>query len=138
MLVPVPGHFLGVAQVQPALVGHSCLNRIGIKKTAVRNKIAQHLAKARGCAISKTEAEAYLAAGGGVSDFFFLPFFFPSFFGGASSAKEMETAPSASDRPSINVINFFICFEFSLKISDECFALRRSSQCQMNVALTDH
>ena len=48
----------------------------------------------------------------GASDFFFLPFFFGA---GVSSppAKEMETAPRASDRPSINVINFLIMLDFS-------------------------
>ena len=60
---------------------------------------------------------------GGASDFFFLPFFFGA---GASSppANETETAPKASDRPSINVINFLIlCVNLLFDFSDDCLAL---------------
>lgn len=50
-----------------------------------------------------------------------MPFFFFFFFVGAGvvsspPAKEMETAPKASDRPSINVINFLILITFSLSL----------------------
>src|SRR5258708_2701674 len=51
----------------------------------------------------------------GSASFFFFPFFF-SFFGGSFWAKETETAPIASDRPSIKVINFLMCLEFSFRI----------------------
>jgi hypothetical protein len=55
-------------------------------------------------------------------DFFFLPFFLVG--AGASSAKETETAPRASDRPSIKVINFLIVLVILLfDFSDDCLAL---------------
>ena len=55
-------------------------------------------------------------------DFFFLPFFLVG--AGASSAKDTETAPRASDRPSINVINFLIlCVNLLFDFSDDCLAL---------------
>ena len=49
------------------------------------------------------------------SVFFFFFFFFSSFFV-SSCAKEIETAPMMSDRPSIKVINFLMCLEFSYEI----------------------
>ena len=74
--------------------------------------------RARSCARAETARHfgsdrnyfvGLVVADGGASDFFFLPFFFGA---GVSSppAKETETAPKASDRPSIKVINFRMLF----------------------------
>jgi hypothetical protein len=62
-----------------------------------------------------------LAAEGAVV---FLPFFFFLVGAGASSAKETETAPNASDRPSINVMSFLIVFVILLfEFSDDSLVL---------------
>src|SRR5215468_1729173 len=77
------------------------------------------------CGVSvSNRQEAYLLLGAGAlpsSVFFFLPFFLVG--AGASSAKEMETAPNASDRPNINVISLLIlCVILLFDFSDDCLA----------------
>src|SRR5450759_4995214 len=45
---------------------------------------------------------------GVLGDFLLLVFFLADFFGGVSCAKVTATQPRASERPSINVISFFM------------------------------
>src|ERR1019366_4238245 len=45
---------------------------------------------------------------GVLGDFLLLVFFLEDFFGGVSCAKVTATQPRASERPSINVISFFM------------------------------